>query len=608
MNKKFKDKNFIISSKEKISEALKKINKNEHGILFATNKKNQLVGVLTDGDIRRAFLDGETIDSKIEILMNKDFVYAEENTSFESIMKKFDKRYRFIPIVNQNNELVDFYSLFSDARIPIYKPSLGGNEAKYAMDCLSTNWISSKGKYVIKFEEEFAAYCGAKYGVSTSNGTVGLHLALKSIGIGKEDEVIVPSLTFIASANSISYCGATPVFADVDMDTRTIMHTNLDKLLTEKTKAIMPVHLYGQPAKMDEIISFARLNNLKIIEDSAEAHGAKYKGKYVGTLSDVGVFSFYGNKIMTTGEGGMVVTDNKETYEKLLLLRDHGMDINKRYWHNVIGYNYRMTNIQAAIGCAQLENIEKILSRKKKISERYDKVLSKFKYFKLPPRNDWSHNVDWLYAIELNLHNSRENFRDSLIVALNKKNIECSPFFYPMYKMPPYEKKIHNKVDLNWKITMVDTGINTMTGGRVLRLKKYLTKKNTQFCLTYGDGLSDINLSKLFIFHKKHKKIATLTTVRPPARFGYLKLKKDQVLKFGEKKNVDAGWINGGFFIFNEKIFNYIDNDTTFLEREPLENLATNKQLRAFKHYGFWQCMDTLRDKLYLDEYFKKNK
>lgn len=194
-------------------------------------------------------------------------------------------------------------------------------------------------------------------------------------------------------------------------------------------------------------------------------------------------------------------------------------------------------------------------------------------------------------------------FEDFIIATGYLHNV-INKYFYKKFKKKGNEY-IYNQ---NVKVKLVFTGLNTMTGGRVLRLKKYLTKKNTQFCLTYGDGLSDINLSKLFIFHKKHKKIATLTTVRPPARFGYLKLKKDQVLKFGEKKNVDAGWINGGFFIFNEKIFNYIDNDTTFLEREPLENLATNKQLRAFKHYGFWQCMDTLRDKLYLDEYFKKNK
>ena len=200
-------------------------------------------------------------------------------------------------------------------------------------------------------------------------------------------------------------------------------------------------------------------------------------------------------------------------------------------------------------------------------------------------------------------HYISHGFKD-FIVATGYLHHVIYKYFYKNFKKKNNEY-IYNK---NIKIKLVFTGLNTMTGGRVLRLKKYIIKKNKQFCLTYGDGLSDINLSKLVNFHKKHKKIATLTTVRPPARFGYLKLKNNQVLEFGEKKNVDAGWINGGFFIFDEKIFNYIKNDITFLEKEPLENLASDRQLRAFKHYGFWQCMDTLRDKIYLDEYFKKNK
>jgi len=165
---------------------------------------------------------------------------------------------------------------------------------------------------------------------------------------------------------------------------------------------------------------------------------------------------------------------------------------------------------------------------------------------------------------------------------------------------------LNNNYSKNWKVSLIFTGKESNTGGRLKRLKNLIG--NNRFMFTYGDGLADIDINKLIKFHQENQKIATVTAVRPPARFGYLKLKKDQVLQFGEKKNVDAGWINGGFFIFNEKIFNYIYNDNTYLERDPLENLATNKQLKAFKHYGFWQCMDTLRDKLYLDDYFKKNK
>ena len=191
-----------------------------------------------------------------------------------------------------------------------------------------------------------------------------------------------------------------------------------------------------------------------------------------------------------------------------------------------------------------------------------------------------------------------------IIVATGYLNNVIHDYFSKKYK----KKSNYYEYSKDVKVKLIFTGLNTMTGGRILRLKKQLIRKNKIFCLTYGDGLSDINLQKLISFHLKHKKIASLTSVRPPARFGYLKLKQHHVLKFGEKKNVDAGWINGGFFVFNTKIFKYIDNNLTYLEREPLENLAFDRQLMAYKHNGFWQCMDTLRDKIFLDEYFKKKK
>ena len=255
--------------------------------------------------------------------------------------------------------------------IPVAEPDLSGNELKYVTECVVTEWVSSLGKYVRMFEEQMAASCQRKYAVSTSNGTTALHLALAVLGIGPGDEVIVPALTFVATANAVSYTGATPVFVDAESDYWQLDPARLEALITPRTKAIIPVDLYGHPADMDAILAVAQRHGLRVVEDTAEAHGALYKGRPCGSMGDMSCFSFYGNKVITTGEGGMLLTDDEGWCERARFLRDHAMSKTERYFHPEIGYNYRLTNIQAALGVAQLERLDTFVAIKRRNAARY---------------------------------------------------------------------------------------------------------------------------------------------------------------------------------------------------------------------------------------------
>ncbi len=322
--------------------------------------------------------------------------------------------------------------------IPLVEPWLDREEIDRVLDCLQSGWISSQGRYIQEFESIFAAYCGTRYGVATSNGTTALHLALLTLGIGPGDEVIVPALTFVATANAVVYTGAKPVFADVDEQTWTLDPAQMEPLINERTRAVIPVHLYGHPADMAPILDLARRHGLWVIEDAAEAHGAAYQGKKVGGLGDLGCFSFYGNKIISTGEGGMVVTNNPEWAEKARILRDHGMSREKKYWHPVIGYNFRMTNLQAAIGVGQMKKIETIIQRKREIARRYAQGLSGFNGVILPPEAPWAQSVFWLYCVLLAGQTGKN--RDGLIAWLADAGVESRPVFFPVNEMPPYRQ------------------------------------------------------------------------------------------------------------------------------------------------------------------------
>ena len=323
-------------------------------------------------------------------------------------------------------------------KYPLATPDLQGNELSYVTDCINSGWISSKGKYVSRFEEQFADFCNTRFAIAVTNGTAGLHLALLASGIGSGDEVIVPSLSFIATANAVSFVGAKPVFVDCDPETWTMDPEQFRLALTEKTKAVIPVHLYGYPADMKEISALAKKNELIVIEDAAEAHGAEFEKKTVGGLGDIGVFSFFANKIVTTGEGGMVVTNDEYLASRIRLLRDHGMAEDIRYWHPVLGYNYRLTNLQAAVGVAQMERISQIIDKKIAIAEQYRQFLSVSPKIQFQPENNLVKNVYWLFSILIGRDFSVS--RDRLVSHLQNKGIETRPFFIPIHQQPIYNQ------------------------------------------------------------------------------------------------------------------------------------------------------------------------
>ena len=321
--------------------------------------------------------------------------------------------------------------------IPVSEPCLTGNELAYVSDCVQSGWVSSLGKYIGEFERQFAEFCGTRHGIAVSNGTTALHLALAALGIGPGDEVIIPTFTFIATANAVHYTGATPVFADSEALTWNIDPQDIARRITPRTRAIIPVHIYGHPAEMQPILDLAQEHGLLVIEDAAEAHGALYRGKRVGSLGKINAFSFYGNKIITTGEGGVLTTDDDLLNEKVRFLRDHAMSPEKRYWHTEIGFNYRMTNLQAALGVAQMERIEEFIARKRWIAGLYRQGLQDISTLEFSPEAPWATSVYWMASILL-----KDNFpltREELMQRLKERGIDSRPFFYPIHTMPPYQ-------------------------------------------------------------------------------------------------------------------------------------------------------------------------
>lgn len=322
-------------------------------------------------------------------------------------------------------------------KVSLVQPDLSGNEYRYLVECVDTGWVSSKGKFIHLFENRFAEFIGTKYAVSTNSGTAALHLALVALGLSSNDEVLVPDLTFVATANAVAYTGAKPVLVDVDRNSWNIAPEHILEKITPHTKAVIVVHLYGNPVDMTSISKIAKKYGLYVIEDAAEAHGAQHRNKTVGSLGDIGCFSFYGNKIITTGEGGMITTNSKRIADKVRFLRDHAMDKTRSYYHPCIGFNYRMTNLQAAIGLAQLERIDSFISKKLSVAAKYDQLLHRLdSLIELPPRTSGLKNVFWMYSIVL----KRRKLRDKLRQYLAKNGIESRPFFVPLHHMPMYRE------------------------------------------------------------------------------------------------------------------------------------------------------------------------
>jgi perosamine synthetase len=327
-------------------------------------------------------------------------------------------------------------------QVPVNAPIITASAKKYVAEAMESGWVSSAGPYIDKFEKAFADYLGVKHAVSVTSGTAALHIALLSLGIKEGDEVIVPDFTMIASVFAILYTGATPVFVDIEPDTYNINVSQIEAKITKKTKAIMPVHIYGHSVDMDPLLALAKKHSLKVIEDAAEAHGALYKGKKCGAMGEIGCFSFYGNKIITTGEGGMLVTNDDAIAKHARRLKDLCHMPDRRFWHDEIGYNYRMTNIQAACGLGQLESIDEFLKHKIWMTEAYDKRLSKIKGIHIPVTKDYASNVYWMYSILLD-----ESFplgRDEFRKNLKEKGVDTRDFFPSSAKQPVIQKLLGN--------------------------------------------------------------------------------------------------------------------------------------------------------------------
>ena len=322
--------------------------------------------------------------------------------------------------------------------IPVNEPLLGEREAEYVMECLRTGWISSAGRFVDEFESRWADYCGMRYGVAVSNGTVALELAVRCLDLQPDDEVIMPTFTIISCAQAIVYARGVPVLTDSDPRTWTMDVGQIEDKITPRTRAIMPVHIYGHPVDMDPVRALAKKHNLRIIEDAAEAHGAEYQGQKCGGLGDISCFSFYANKIITTGEGGMLLTDSVDYADRARSLRNLCFRPEQRFYHTELGHNFRLTNLQAAIGLAQVERMDNALALKRKMAASYYEGLAGVPGITLPVEEPWAKNVYWMYGIVLD--ESLGFDASEFAKRLKKRGVDTRPFFLPMHQQPVFHR------------------------------------------------------------------------------------------------------------------------------------------------------------------------
>lgn len=318
--------------------------------------------------------------------------------------------------------------------VPVNEPVITEEAKRNVAEAMESGWVSSAGPFIERFEREFAQFLGVRHAITATSGTAALHLSLAALGIGPGDEVIVPDFTMIASVFAVLYTGATPVFVDAEPETYTLVVDALGEKIMPRTKAIMPVHIYGHPADMDPILALAERHHLHVIEDAAEAHGARYKGRLCGSMGHINAFSFYGNKIITTGEGGMVVTDDDALAARVRCLKDLAHSPSRRFRHEDLGFNYRMTNLQAALGSGQLARIVEFLARKRRMADAYARQLQGIPGLRLPVTKTWAENVHWMYAVLL-----EDRFplsRDAFRAALRERDIDTRDFFSSSAQQP----------------------------------------------------------------------------------------------------------------------------------------------------------------------------
>lgn len=355
----------------------------------------------------------------------------------------------------------------SDTKVSLAIPDLAGKEEEYVVEAIRSTWISSTGYFVQRFEQEFARLCGTEYALSVCNGTVALHLAMLGLNVRPGDEVLVPSLTYIATANAVRYVGAEPVFVDVDPETWCIDPRQIEASITRRTKGIIAVHLYGHPADMDAINSIAAVHGLWVVEDAAEAHFATYKGRRVGGLGDLATFSFYGNKMITSGEGGAVTLNNSQLNVRLSALRGQGMDPLRRYYFPITGYNFRLTNIACAMLCAQIERWEEMVRCRKHVYAVYRQQLEDIPGIGMQPIAPWAEPAPWLFCMTVN-ESVYGHSRDDLIFYLASAGVETRPFFLPLHRLPPFREESQSRGEvLPVTDTLARTGLNLPTHTRL---------------------------------------------------------------------------------------------------------------------------------------------
>ena len=427
---------FIIESHSSLRDAMSMINDNLSKIVFICSN-NSLIGSLSDGDIRRHLLRNGDLSDNVKVAMNnKPISIKLSDTNNSDVISKVllsAPKINLFPVLDNDLKICKIFMRNKLPYFPIYEPSLDGKELSYLSNCLDTNWISSQGKYVSLFENSITTLLENKYqSLAVSSGTSALFLALKSLDIGEGDLVAVPSLTFAATVNAIIHTGASPIFIDVDKHTWCITPETIKPALSYGIKALISVDLYGNSCDSEAIKLIAKKHNFWFIEDAAEALGTKYNKKHVGAYADAVTFSFFGNKTVTTGEGGMVCFKENLFFEKAKVLRDHGMNPTKRYWHDTIGYNFRLTNLQASIGVAQMERLENIIGKKIEIHNLYFDALNHLLEFQKETKNCSS--SFWLTSAII----SNKQSIDDIIKTAKDINIEIRRGFYPIHSMPPY--------------------------------------------------------------------------------------------------------------------------------------------------------------------------
>jgi perosamine synthetase len=354
----------------------------------------------------------------------------------------------------------------SPATLHVASPDLTGRELEYVSEAITSSWISSTGPFVDRFEREFADWCETGWALSAANGTVAIHLALVALGAGPGDEVIVPSLTYIATANAVRYTGATPVFVDVDPATWCLDPAAVESAVTSATRGVIAVDLYGHPADMDALRAVTDSRGLWIVEDAAEAHGARYRGRAAGGLGTIGTFSFYGNKIMSSGEGGALTGNDDDLRRLVRLYRGQGVDPNRRYFFNVVGYNYRLTNVACALLCAQLERADQLIGGRRRVFDLYDRALAGIPGIGFQPVAEWAEPAPWLYCVTVDEAQFGRS-RDELAEILTGAGVETRPFFYPIHRLPPYLPETGAPATLPVTDALAASGMNLPTSVRM---------------------------------------------------------------------------------------------------------------------------------------------